>query len=173
MTATSATTRADTDRRTERLALTRVAETRTPEAEAARAERADIHPQSSEVNALTATANPKTAPLRCTPPMPGALSEGGRTPVNAPAAQYASSVPAPPAATASAMLSVRSCAVNRPYPAPSASRTANSRRRVKDRASRRFATFAHAIRSTSPTAASPMSSADFAPPASSSRSGTR
>ena len=50
------------------------------------------------------------------------------------------------------MLSVSNCRTMRPRPAPSAARTAISRCRAVARASSRFATFAHAISSTSVTA---------------------
>ena len=50
-------------------------------------------------------------------------------------------------------LSVNNCRMTRPRPAPSARRTAISVERDVPRASRRPATFAHAISSTAPTAA--------------------
>ena len=51
----------------------------------------------------------------------------------------------------SSKLSVSSCRMTRPRAAPSATRIAISRRRTAARASSRFATFAQAISSTSPT----------------------
>src|SRR5262245_29489753 len=53
-----------------------------------------------------------------------------------------------PPSSARSVLSVSSCASNRPRETPSARRTAISRRRRMARARRRFATFAHAISST-------------------------
>ena len=61
--------------------------------------------------------------------------------------------PTPPA-TASTRLSVSSCRISRPRPAPSAVRTAISRRRAAPRATSSPATFAQAISSTNPTAPS-------------------
>lgn len=54
--------------------------------------------------------------------------------------------------------SVSSCRINRPRPAPSAIRTADSRLRAEARASRRLARFAQTINSTNPTAAQRTSS---------------
>ena len=62
--------------------------------------------------------------------------------------------PSPPPASASSMLSVRSCRTILPLPAPRAARTANSRPRPIERAMSKFATFTQAIKSTNPTAAS-------------------
>ena len=52
------------------------------------------------------------------------------------------------------MLSVNIWRISRPRLAPSASRTAISDERAAERASNRLATFAQAIKSTTPTAAS-------------------
>ena len=79
--------------------------------------------------------------------------------------------PSPPPASASSMLSVRSCRTILPRPAPSAARTANSRLRPIERARRRLATFTHAIKSTNPTAASNTSSSRRTSPTSCSLSG--
>ena len=70
----------------------------------------------------------------------------------------ASNSPSPPPASASSMLSVRSCRTILPLPAPRAARTANSRLRPIERAMSRLATFTQAIKSTNPTAASNTSS---------------
>src|SRR5204862_94247 len=67
-------------------------------------------------------------------------------------AQTASRIPAPAPRGASSALSVRSWRTTRARPAPSAQRTAISRDRAAPRASRRFATLAQAISSTSRTA---------------------
>ncbi len=48
-------------------------------------------------------------------------------------------------------VSTTNCDISRPRPAPIANRTAISFCRPADRASNRFATFAHAINSTIPT----------------------
>ena len=59
---------------------------------------------------------------------------------------------APPSADSS-NASTRSCRTSRRRPAPSATRSDISRARTAARANRRFATFAQAIRRTSPTTA--------------------
>ena len=56
--------------------------------------------------------------------------------------------PTPPPARPRSTLSVSSWRATRPRPAPSARRMAISRCRTDDRASSRFATFAHAISRT-------------------------
>ena len=63
----------------------------------------------------------------------------------------ASRRPASPATPASTQLSVSSCRTTRARPAPSAARSAISRVRPADRASRRFAILAHAMSHTTPT----------------------
>ncbi len=67
-------------------------------------------------------------------------------------ASQASAMPASPPGIASTRLSTRACPTTCPRVAPSARRTASSRRRIAARANRRLARFAHAISSTSPTA---------------------
>jgi hypothetical protein len=62
--------------------------------------------------------------------------------------------PIAPPATASSRLSASSCRTTRQRPAPSAARIEISRDRPTARESIRFATFAHAIISTNPTAPS-------------------
>ncbi len=59
----------------------------------------------------------------------------------------ATATPEIPPSRASTMLSVSCCRARRPRVAPSASRIASSRRRATERASSRFATFAHATTS--------------------------
>jgi len=67
--------------------------------------------------------------------------------------------PSVPPIAAITTLSVSSWRTMRARPAPRARRIAISRCRTDDRASRRLATLAHAMRSTQPTAASSVSSA--------------
>ena len=76
---------------------------------------------------------------------------------------------APLAATRA--LSISSCLIMRPALAPRAARSARSRSRDANRASSRFATFAHAITSTRTTAPMSTSSGVRTGPASSSASG--
>ena len=59
--------------------------------------------------------------------------------------------PSAPPRLASSALSVRNCLINRPRPAPIASRIATSRWRAVARASSRHETFAHAMSRTTPT----------------------
>ncbi len=68
--------------------------------------------------------------------------------------QRAMITPPVPASSASTTLSVSICRISRTRPAPTAARTTSSRPRAVARASSRFATLAHAINSTNPTAAS-------------------
>ena len=76
------------------------------------------------------------------------------SPVSARPAHHAMSTPSPPPAAASTTPSLNSWRTSRARLAPTEARIANSRRRAVARASSRFATFAHAIRSTRLTAAS-------------------
>ena len=69
--------------------------------------------------------------------------------------QMAMPTPAAPPATESRRLSVRSCRTIRVRGAPSVARSATSPSRSEARTRRRFATFAHAMSRTMPTA--PMS----------------
>ena len=64
-----------------------------------------------------------------------------------------SAMPSAPPISDSSTLSVSNCRTSWPRVAPSDSRTAISRWRMKPRAISRFATFAHAISSTRPTIA--------------------
>jgi hypothetical protein len=59
-----------------------------------------------------------------------------------------------PPRNASRTLSVNSCRTSRPWAAPRAERSVNSRRRPNERARRRLATLAQAISNTTPTAPS-------------------
>jgi hypothetical protein len=73
---------------------------------------------------------------------------GRKVELNMPLAHIATTIPAAPPSAARTMPSVSSCASNRRRLTPSATRTAVSRFRLKARASTRFTTFAHAIKST-------------------------
>ncbi len=80
--------------------------------------------------------------------------------------------PSAPPANDSMRLSVSSCRMMRPRPAPMAARTAISRLRVVARASSRFATFAQAMSSTKLTAPSSSQSVGRTFATSASRSGS-
>ena len=82
-----------------------------------------------------------------------ASARSARSPTNA------TRMPAAPDITASNTLSAASCRARRTRPAPSAVRTAISRRRSFIRASTRFPTLTHAISSTNSDAPSSISSA--------------
>ncbi len=80
---------------------------------------------------------------------PGMFSGAERTRTGTPT-RASSTPPAPPAAASNRVSAI--CDRIRPArPAPSARRTARSRRRLSARTISRFATFAHAMRSTMPT----------------------
>ena len=95
------------------------------------------------VNSNTVPFTPISSP-RGKPP--GTIASTGCTP------QVASAIPSAPPTMESRQLSVSNCRSTRAQLAPSAARIANSRLRAAARASNRFATFAHAINKTSPTA---------------------
>ena len=82
---------------------------------------------------------------------PGASTDRGTSATSAFEPQNAIMIPNSAATPASARLSESSCAARRARPAPSAIRTAISRRRDSERASNRLATLTHAISSTTPT----------------------
>ncbi len=84
----------------------------------------------------------------------------------------ANTSPSRPAASASSALSVTSCETSRRRLAPSAARTPSSLVLALARASRRFATLAHAISSTSATAPASRFSVGRVAPTSCSCSGT-
>src|SRR5271168_1042567 len=73
-------------------------------------------------------------------------------------------IPSTPPENASTKLSESSCATIRPRDAPNAFRRASSFSRAVPRASKRFATFAHAMSKTSPTAPSSTSNERRVPP---------
>ena len=95
----------------------------------------------------------------------------GAMSLRAPRLTQATNRPRPPPMTDSSRLSVSSCRTMRPRLAPSARRSASSGPRTVPRASRSAATFAHAIRSTSATAASTVTSGSVAHPNITSRTG--
>ncbi len=85
---------------------------------------------------------------------------------------HAIASPSAAPAAASTKLSVSSCRVRRPCPAPIAERTAISRWRPSARERRRLATFAHAMSMRNPTAPKTSERARRAPPRTSSSTGT-
>ena len=113
--------------------------------------------------------NASTVPFTPTPCSRGRLAGLSCTSASTP--HTATSSPSAPPTAASSTLSVSSCRTRRARPAPSARRIAISRCRTDERASSRFATFAQAMSSTQPTAASSVSSAGRTSPTRSSCSG--
>ncbi len=112
---------------------------------------AGTSPNSSAVPRLSSSVNATTRPsgVKSTITASGALATS-----RSPATRTAHAAPASPSAppiAASTRLSINSCRTSRPRLAPNASRTEISRPRVVARASSRFATFAQAMSSTSPT----------------------
>ena len=96
-------------------------------------------------------ASRRIAPTRGSPG--GLRATSARTPASA------TIIPTAPPISASSRLSVSTCRVSRPCPAPSAARIANSPRRCAPRASSRLVTFTHAMARTSVTAPSSARSA--------------
>src|SRR5581483_9146601 len=103
-------------------------------------------PRGREAEQPSTRASSRTSSSRGRSPGPSASSAS--TP------HAASNTPQTPPATASSRLSVSNCRMTRQRPAPSATRTAISRRRTAPRASSRPATLTHATASTQPTAPS-------------------
>ena len=99
-------------------------------------------PASSATNAVTSMAPPSSDSAAVLG------SDCARSPRSASSARVASSSPAAPPANPSSTLSDSSCRTRRERPAPSATRTANSRRRESARDSSTPAKFAHATSST-------------------------
>ena len=97
------------------------------------------------------TPNATTRPSTLASPSPGTST--GTNAGTARTIPAASAKPSDPPTTLNTTLSVSSCLTSRPCPAPSALRTASSRRRAFPRASSRPATFAHASSNTRPVAA--------------------
>ena len=122
---------------------------------------AGISPNKAPVNTETPSVNTNTRqssvmPDPCSPIrgiLPGLIESSPRTP------KYPRPRPSRPPASDNKTLSVSSCRIRRPRPAPIAARMAISRCRMVARASRRFATLAQAMRSTRLTAPSKTSSA--------------
>ena len=109
-------------------------------------------PKRSPEKSATAAENARTVPFRWMPSARG-RSEGANE-SSAERPSRARTSPATPPSTATMTLSVRSWRTMRARPAPIAARIETSRMRPSPRTRRRFATFAHAMRSTMPTAPS-------------------
>ena len=103
-----------------------------------------VRPESSSANARTRRSIAKSSGS-------GSAPAGGGAAANAWSKAQARATPARPPISDSSTLSVRSCCSSRPRLAPSARRTASSRRRPAARDSSRLAMLAHAISSTVPT----------------------
>ena len=119
-----------------------------PEARAA----AEVARTAGTMLNMTAVATPTTSANARAVPFTTISSARGR-PVGTPTTSActvstASATPAAAPMTASSNPSVTSCRINRARPPPNAARTASSRSRAVARASSRFATLTHAMRST-------------------------
>ena len=112
-----------------------------------RPNRMPVNPAARTVNASTRQSTPTSEPSR---PTRGRLAVFTLSRARIPTTPNAA--PATPPASESSTLSVSSCRMMRPRPAPMAARIAISRRRPTARASSRFATLAQAISSTKLTA---------------------
>ena len=119
---------------------------------APRARQAGASPKRSPVSSVKAQANRRTSESTCTAETGSRL--GGSAALMARTAAKAPRMPQAPPAAASTPLSTSSWRTSRPRPAPRAARTASSVRRATERASRRLAMLAQAIRSTKTTAPS-------------------
>ena len=134
--------------------------------------------------ARSAGTSPKTAPaVSATTPVTSTTvqsiersayggSAGSARPRSAASESAARRSPMPPPATARIALSVSSCRITRPRPAPSATRTANSFRRESARESSAPPRFAQVMMRTRPALARRMTSGVRVSPAIASRSGT-
>ena len=111
---------------------------------------AGARPKATPVASVSSAANANTVASRPTSLTRGAFDGASET--SPPTAQTPNTSPTAPPRPARSTLSVSSCRTTRARVAPSATRTASSRPRAEPRASSRFAMFAHAIRSTKPTA---------------------
>ncbi len=112
--------------------------------------RPKMTPVTSEISSVkprTRQSRPTSAPSSPTRGRPAVLIDSSARMPTQP-----SSSPRTPPVSASSTLSVSSWRMIRPREPPTAARIAISRRRPVARASRRFATFAHAMRSTNATA---------------------
>ena len=112
---------------------------------------AGINPKASPISVVTPNAKANTVPSTAMESTRG--SSGGLSAMSARTPSIATTMPSTPPNAARSMLSVSSCRISRPRPAPSAVRSANSPRRWTPRARSRFVTFTQAITSTSVTAA--------------------
>ena len=119
-----------------------------------------------------ASENTTTGMFKPTSRNAGICAVSGTSVASAGAACHAIATPTRPPASDNTTASVNTCDASRVQDAPSAVRTAISRRRPSDRASSRLPTLAHAISSTNPTAASSNSNGCFVSPTSASRSGS-
>ena len=126
-------------------------------------------PATMPVAIAIAHVNARTRPSSATSPARG--SDVPNESTMSPVVQLAARNPTAPPASASTVLSTRSCWMIRPRPAPTAARIASSRARPSTRAKSRFARFAQAISSTHPTAPSSTSRPHRTSDTMSSRSG--
>lgn len=121
---------------------------------------------SSALKACRAGARPNTKPLISASPNANAITrqltpkssvstmgKAGKDPSSSATSHAVSGTDAMAAATNSTIVSVSSCPIRRPRPAPTASLVAISRRRVAARASSMPATLLHAIASSAPVSA--------------------
>ena len=116
------------------------------------ARRAGTSPHTSAVNTVAPNANSSVGPFTAARSSRG--TPCGATRMKTGTATTASTMATAPASTATSPASVRPSRISVRRPAPSARRTAISRIRRSARTKKRFATFAHAMRRTNPTAAS-------------------
>ena len=120
----------------------------------------------------TETTSANASTLASMPTSPRRGNPAGAAAMSAATIHRANSRPSSPPASASRQLSVTNCATRRLRLAPSAARTPSSLVLAVARASSRFATFAHAISSTSATAPASRFRVGRVSPTSCSRSGT-
>jgi hypothetical protein len=109
-------------------------------------------PKANPVAIATSSANSSTRPSICTASSPG--SRSGAMASSAFNMAHASALPSTPAVQERTRLSPSSCRTNRPWPAPSATRTVISRRRAPTSPSCRSATLTQAMSNSRPAAAS-------------------
>ena len=135
------------------------------------ARQAGIIPNTPPVNTEMIAVNPRTVVSTSMRPSIGRnfAAEASMNVVP----QTAARTPSVPPASESSKLSVRNWRTSRSRPAPSAARIAISLWRAVERASKRLPTFAHAIRSTNPTAPKSIHNAGRNLPTKSSRNVTR
>ena len=127
-------------------------------------------PNSTPVTTDTSRVNASTG--RSTDTSPVREVKRDTNVVSMPTVAIANTTPTTPPAVASSVLSVSSCLISRPRPAPSAARRASSRSRPSIRASVRLATLAQAINSTRLVMPSRISSRSRAPSVSAERTST-